>query len=127
VVNKINELPLRRSLGAPAFVLAFGLSIWATVERGSFDGVTLLIAASGLLLGLMQLLPMRPKLRVSNREGGAVLTARPEKALRPLDEDQIVEEQTAACRKEMPRMPAPDVPPGSPAAMILGPLKQPPI
>jgi hypothetical protein len=118
VVNKLKELALRRSVGAPAFGLALGLSIWATVERGLFDGVTLLIAASGLLLGLLQLLPTRPKLRVSNREGHAVLTARPEKLLRPLEEDEIVEEQAATCREEMPRMPAPDVPPGSPAAAL---------
>lgn len=104
--ERIKKAPRRRQIGVPVFLVVLGLAVWATKERGAFDGVTLLVGSLGLLLGLLQMIPARPKLRLTGRDEQPVIVFTP--AVRPLDENSIVKEQVSKALEAMPRRPAPE-------------------
>jgi hypothetical protein len=104
--ERVKKAPRRRQIWVPAFLVVLGLAVWATKERGAFDGVTLLVGSLGLLLGLLQMIPSRPKLRLTGRDDQPVIIFSP--AVRPLDENSIVKEQVGQALEVMPRRPAPE-------------------
>jgi hypothetical protein len=106
MVERIKKASRRRQVGALAFLMVLSLAVWATKERGAFDGVTLLVGSLGLLLGLLQMIPSRPKLKLTGRDDQPLLIFSP--AVRPLDENSIVKEQVSQALKAMPRRPAPE-------------------
>jgi hypothetical protein len=99
----LRRQPRRRSFGAPAFVVVFGLSVWAVIARGLFDGMTLLVGATALVLALLQLLPNRPKLRVAPKNGPS-MRGRSVSIFR-LDKDAIVSRSAEEVRSRMPKRP----------------------
>jgi hypothetical protein len=105
VLERIKKASRRRQIGVPAFLIVLGLAVWATQERGAFDGVTLLVGSLGLLLGLLQMIPSRPKLKLTGRDDQSLLIFPP--AVRTLDENSIVKKQVSQALKAMPRRPAP--------------------
>jgi hypothetical protein len=109
----LEKVSQQTALRAGVLLAALAALVWAGLSRGWFDGVTLAIAVLALGLSLLQRLPIRPHLMVSPRTGDQ-LTLRHEESVRPFDEDAIVAEQVAACEKEMPRLPRPNFPPGTP-------------
>jgi hypothetical protein len=106
MLERIKKAPRRRQIGVPVFLVVLGLAIWATKERGAFDGVTLLVGSLGLLLGLLQMIPSRPKLRLTGRDDQPLLIFSP--PVRPLDENSIVKEQVSKALEAMPRRPRPE-------------------
>jgi len=104
--ERIKKAPRRRQIGVPIFLGVLGLAIWATKERGAFDGVTLLVGSLGLLLGLLQMIPARPKLKLTGRDDEPLIVFTP--VVRPLDENNIVKEQVGQALEAMPRRPAPE-------------------
>ncbi|HET9164307.1 MAG TPA: hypothetical protein VFN89_12800 [Solirubrobacterales bacterium] len=120
MIEKLKQASPRRVAAIAAFVIVLGVAVWMMAAGTFLAGLALLIAATGLLLELLQqFLPNRPKLHVGPRGGASELHARPEKPVRPLDREAIAGAQGDLCRKEMPRMPAPSFPPGSP---LIAPL-----
>jgi hypothetical protein len=104
--ERIKKASRRRQIGVPVFLVVLGLAIWATKERGSFDGVTLLVGSLGLLLGLLQMIPARPKLKLTGRDDDPLIIFTP--VVRPFDEDSIIKEQVSKALEAMPRRPAPE-------------------
>jgi hypothetical protein len=109
----LNRVSQQMTLRAGVLVAALVALVWAGVSRGWFDGVTLALAISALGLSLLQRLPARPQLIVGPRTGDQ-LVLRHGEPVRPFDQDAIVAEQVEACEGEMPRLPKPAFPPGSP-------------
>ncbi len=106
VFERFKKASRRRQIGVPAFLVVVGISIWAIKERGALDGVTLLVGSFGLLLGLLQMIPSRPKLRLTGQDDDSVLTVTP--TVRPVDEDSIVKERVSQALEAMPRRPPPE-------------------
>jgi len=121
-ITEWRALPRRRQIGIPAFLAVTGLSVWAALERGLFDGGTLFIAFLGSLLGLLQLVPSRPRLQLTDRTGqdSSELVATPA-STRPFDEDEIEAGEVEVCKGEMPRQPRQGMPPGS---LLHNPLQE---
>ena len=104
--ERIKKASRRRQIGVPVFLIMLGLAIWATKERGAFDGVTLLVGSLGLLLGLLQMTPARPKLKLTGRDDEPLIIFTP--VVRPLDKNSILKEQVGKALEAMPRRPAPE-------------------
>lgn len=104
-----------------ALVVAIAGCAWATIERGPFDGLTLLAGLCGVLsLGLL-LLPARPRLDVGARTDtgpGAEVLVAVDEPLRPLDKDTIVDAEVDAALSTLPVSPE-AYPPGSKIAQAL--------
>lgn len=99
----LRTVPTRRLLGAPAFVFAVGLCIWATLARGLFDGAMLLTGMCGVFsLGLI-LVPSRPRLRVEVRDENPLrLELTPSWSTRPFDISAIVRQQANEALATLP-------------------------
>ncbi len=110
-VARFKGIRRRRQIGIPAFAVILALSVWAALERDVFEGILLLVAASGLLVAALGFAPNRPKLRVTDSTGHDWMAVKRE-PVRPIDEEAIVDEQEQVCREEMPRQPRPVFPPG---------------
>jgi len=110
-VAKFRGIRRRQQIAIPTFVVIVALSVWAALERDVFEGILLLVAASGLLVGALGFAPNRPKLRVADSSGRDRVAIH-WGMVRPVDEEAIVDEREQVCREEMPRQPQPKLPPG---------------
>lgn len=108
---KLKKVRRRRRIGVPVFTVIVALSVWAVIERDVFEGLLVLIAASGLLIGALGFLPNRPSLHVADSSGYGGIALQPP-PVRPIDEDSVVGERERSCRNEMPRQPRAKFPPG---------------
>ena len=90
VLFRLKRMRRRRQIGIPAFVVILGLSIWAALERDVFEGILLLVAASGLLVAALGFAPNRPNLRVTDLTGEDDVVIQRDPVC-PIDEDAVVE------------------------------------
>lgn len=105
MLERFKEAPRRQQFAAIAGSVVLALFVWAVREKGLFEGLTFLIASVSLL-GLVQVLPARPKLRVTARDNDrSHLMVQP--VIRPLDENAIAKEQVSTALSEMPSQPNP--------------------
>jgi hypothetical protein len=115
-LQKLGANPPRRTVIWTAITIAIVACAWATIQRGPFDGLTLLAGFCGVLsLGLL-LLPARPRLRVLLRTRTDVDTAvmiGQGRQVRLLDKEAIAEEQVNAALATLPPRPVPQLPPNS--------------
>lgn len=99
--KRFKEASRRQQFVAIAGLIVLSIAAWAVKTRGLFEGVTFLIASAAFLVGLVQVLPARPKLRLT-----ALGNDHPHLAVqpvgRPLDENAIVQEQISDALSEMP-------------------------
>jgi hypothetical protein len=118
-LKRLGWPPPRRTVIWTAITIAIAACAWATIQRGPFDGLTLLAGFCGLLSLGMLLLPARPSLRVVLRTPTEVDTAvviGHGRQVRALDKEAIVDEQVGAALATLPPRPAPQLPPNSPLA-----------
>jgi hypothetical protein len=105
--------PRRHHLILAAVVVALAGCGWATVARGPFDGLILLAALGGLILGLY-LMPTRPHLavKVQTPDGPADrISLDPGSSACPIDKEAVIAEEVRAARATMPRPPKSALPP----------------
>lgn len=113
--------PSRGAAIRAVLVLAVILGVVVAITSTVLAGLTLLIGFSGVLSLILLLLPARPRLRAElrgrdaarNPPGHLGVELLPERAIRPLDIDAIVEAEEAAARETMPRRPTPKAPSGA--------------